>query len=374
MGAATSKGKVDEKLSNGIQKALNDKWVPIFMKLKDDNSSVQYASIVGEKTVTADTLENLANKFAQSPVEMENTQNQRNFRANAAAGQDKFTAAAKAGQANSGAANATRKLSWWEKQKEATKKQTEAFKQHKERVGAVTNAAGRGIGAAAGTAGRGIGAVAGTAGRGIGAVAGAAGRGIGAVAGAAGRGIGAAAGAAGRGIGAAAGAAGRGIGAAGRGIGAAAGAAGHGIGAAAAAGRKRIGNMFTRKANKAPPAANEPVYGPIDTRPTPENIVKRDPRQNAANIIAKRDQRKVNREAPSENVNLSSSPFSSNENEDPRGQTPEAIAKREQRAANKGKVPDKIIYAPGDRKNELAPNLFSGGYRRTTRRKYRKHL
>jgi hypothetical protein len=323
MGAATSKGKVDEKLSNGIQKALNDKWVPIFMKLKDDNSSVQYASIVGEKTVTADTLENLANKFAQSPVEMENTQNQRNFRANAAAGQDKFTAAAKAGQANSGAANATRKLSWWEKQKEATKKQTEAFKQHREKVGAAAGAAGRGIGAAAGTAGRGIGAATGAAGRGIGAVAGAAGRGIGAAAGAA---------------------------------------------------RKRIGNMFTRKANKASPAANEPVYGPIDTRPTPENIVKRDPRQNAANIIAKRDQRKVNREAPSENVNLSSSPFSSNENEDPRGQTPEAIAKREQRAANKGKVPDKINYAPGDRKNELAPNLFSGGYRRTTRRKYRKHL
>jgi hypothetical protein len=142
-----------------------------------------------------------------------------------------------------------------------------------------------------------------------------------------------------------------------------------------------IAKRAQRQANRAVPSENVSLSsspfssnenegsarGPINVRQTPE-------------AIAKRAQRQANRAAPSENVSLSSSPFSSNENEgsvqspiDPR-QTQEAIAKRAQRAANRTRVPDRINYAPGDRKNELAPNLFSGGYRRTTRRKYRKHL
>ena len=56
MGAASSKGKVDEKLSNGIQKALNDKWVPIFMKLNGDKvnkKSYDHGSKVITKQITA---------------------------------------------------------------------------------------------------------------------------------------------------------------------------------------------------------------------------------------------------------------------------------------------------------------------------------
>ena len=62
MGAAASK-KVDEKLSNGIQNALNNKWVPIFMKLNGEKTGVDYASIVGENLIQADTIDNLANNF-----------------------------------------------------------------------------------------------------------------------------------------------------------------------------------------------------------------------------------------------------------------------------------------------------------------------
>jgi hypothetical protein len=39
MGAAASK-KVDEKLSSGIQNALKNKWVPIFMKLNDEKNGL----------------------------------------------------------------------------------------------------------------------------------------------------------------------------------------------------------------------------------------------------------------------------------------------------------------------------------------------
>jgi hypothetical protein len=366
MGAAASKGKVDEKLSNGIQKALNDKWVPIFMKLNDDKSNVQYASIVGERIISADTLDYLANNFiinAQNQANS-NAENQGNVGANAAAaGQNNSGAAA--GQA-AAAPNATRKLTFWERQQKASREQAAVFARHREKAGKVA-------GAAAGAAGRGIGA----AGRGIGAAAGAAGRGIGAAAGAAGRGIGAAASATRRAAGtagtalksaaekaaarstAAASVAGRGIGAAagvaGRGIGAAAGAAGRGIGAAAANARRRLGNMVTRRRNRVAPAPFNPItpaaikdiaVNPLRPAPTVPN--------------------------PAADYTVTKNPLAVDAPTEPEEDSSNANAAAQPAAAQPAAAPQqrRLMYEPIPAVREP----LDGGYKRTKRRKYRKHL
>ena len=89
MGAAASK-RVDDKLSNGIQNALNNKWVPVFMKLNDGKTNVQYASIVGDNIIQADTMVDLATKFTMNPPEA-TVQNQKNSAAAAPANNSKKT-------------------------------------------------------------------------------------------------------------------------------------------------------------------------------------------------------------------------------------------------------------------------------------------